>query len=88
MAGTGSPSPEEPELHVIDSSTTGAGVAPVDLDTGDADREATAVLVALARIEGATSVRTAHPRAARRAAAVIDAIVAAGDAAQADRSGA
>lgn len=87
MAGTGSPSPERGELRVIDSAQAGAAVAPVDLDTGDADSDATAVLVACARIGGARSVRTAHPRAARRAAAVVDAIVAAGDAAQPGRSG-
>ncbi|CAN5718118.1 hypothetical protein BH24ACT4_BH24ACT4_11210 [soil metagenome] len=49
-----------------------------DLDTGPADRAAVAAQVARARIDGARAVRTEHPRAAVRAAAVIDAIVAAG----------
>ncbi len=51
----------------------------VDVDTGIADRAAVAAMVAQARIDGAATVRTRHPQAARRAAAVIDAIVAAGD---------
>lgn len=48
-----------------------------DLDTRGAGRAEVAALVARARVNGACTVRTAHPRAARRAAATIDAIVAA-----------
>ncbi len=51
---------------------------PADLDVVSTDRAAVAAEVAWARIDGATTVRTSEPRAAVRAAAVIDAIVAAG----------
>ncbi len=60
-----------PPLEVVDDG-------PAGLDTGGAGRAEVAALVARARIDGATTVRTAEPRSARRAAAVIDAIVAAG----------
>lgn len=50
----------------------------VDLDTGGSAGAEVAARVAAARIDGAASVRTGDPRAARRAATVIDAIVAAG----------
>lgn len=79
MTGPGSPSPAPAVLQVVEAGADGEDAAEleVDLDTGDADREVTAVLVARARMDGAMRVRTAHPRAARRAAAVIDAIAAA-----------
>lgn len=51
--------------------------AVVDVDTGADDRAVVAARVARARIGGAGTVRTAHPQAARRAAAVIDALQAA-----------
>jgi len=74
------PSPDEPRQPadapvVLDAGSTDEGG--VDLDTGDADRAATAVLVARARMEGAGSFRTREPAAARRAVTVIDAILAA-----------
>lgn len=51
---------------------------PVDVDTGGAAGAEVAALVAAARIDGASTVRTGDPRAARRSATVVDAIVAAG----------
>lgn len=61
-----------PPLAVVDEGDAAA------LDTGAAERAEVAAQVARARIDGATTVRTDHPRAAIRSAAVIDAIVAAG----------
>lgn len=49
----------------------------VVLDLGSSDREATAVLVAAARLRGVEVVRTSEPVAARRAAHVVDAVRAA-----------
>jgi hypothetical protein len=51
--------------------------AVVEVDTGSAGRAEVAALVARARIDGASTVRTEDPRAALRAATVIDAIIAA-----------
>lgn len=62
-----------PPLGIVGPDDAG----PVDLDTGSAGREEVAVAVAVARATGAARVRTADPRAARRAAHVVDAIVAA-----------
>jgi hypothetical protein len=65
-------------VTIIDATSTDDGTSPtqpVDLDTGDAGREDVAVQVAVARIDGANVIRTRDPKAARRAVAVIDAIL-------------
>lgn len=66
------PDPALAPLRVVEG-----GGDEVDVDTGAASRADAAALVARARIDGAILIRTAEPRAARRAAGVIDAIVAA-----------
>ncbi|WCO65621.1 hypothetical protein PO878_14040 [Iamia majanohamensis] len=65
--------PGLPPLTLVDDPSS-----EVDLDTGGSDGAEVAALVAAARIDGAATVRTGDPRAAHRAATVIDAIVAAG----------
>lgn len=70
MADDATPPPAPAPLVVVDARHDG----PVDLDTGRVGRDAVAVSVAVARMAGAVVVRTSEPRAARRAAHVIDAI--------------
>jgi hypothetical protein len=73
-----SPPPRGP-FTIIDASAHDARDSlpnhEVDLDTGAAEREDVAVQVALARIDGANVILTRDPKAARRAVAVIDAIL-------------
>lgn len=66
------PAPGPPPLELVGPDHHG----PVDLDTGTADSQEVAIAVAVARRAGAVTVRTSQPRAARRAASIIDAIVA------------
>lgn len=75
MAPDPTPDDRRPPPPVVVVGTDHRG--PVDLDTGAAGREETAAAVAAARLAGAVVVRTVQPGPARRAAAVIDAIVAA-----------
>lgn len=82
MLSDPAPGPERPERasEVIDLGVPvgGGSAGPSALDTGAAEAAEVAAQVAWARIHGATEVRTTEPRSARRAATVIDAIVAAG----------
>lgn len=71
-----SDAPVEAPTPVVVHLATGHLDGPI-VDTGDADGAETAALVAWARMHGATAARTREPRAARRAATVIDAIRAA-----------
>ncbi len=74
MADDVATSPSAPApLVVVDARYDG----PVDLDTGTQGRDEVAASVAAARMAGAVVVRTIEPRAARRAAHVIDALAAA-----------
>lgn len=66
------PAPAPAPLVVVGARDDG----PVDLDTGTDGRVAVAVSVAAARLAGAVVVRTGEPRAARRAAHVIDTLAA------------
>lgn len=73
------PRPSPTAVVIEDVTTKGVDgpIPPGAVDTGDADAAATAIIVADVVADGVTHVRTTQPKAARRAATVIEAILAA-----------